>query len=548
MRTERVSRRLLLLTSALAGCGVRAAPPARIAPPAAEGGVVLVEPGRAPRQTLSYSPKVGAVQAVTLELGDGAETENGVKREGPRPQVRWDAAIVVRQIEPGGVIFFEGLLGNFSADGKPHVVLGSQGKIGSDGRTLEYQEGFSEKETAVHPPLGKMAAMIARLPSHVMHFPREPVGLGARWRETTMRDTDGGPVSTTAEYELARLEGRQGTVTVRMAMIPGKAPVTSPRGNIIADQFFEVEGRMEFDLEELVATEDLAVRMGLSMSKPGSTPTRSVMNLRMVARKVGAEPLLATAASPLAPEAEERLVFLDPCQRLDEAIDGPFDSGTVPGRARSQGRCVRGKPDGRWRSYHPGGQLELEGEWRGGLPHGIWTQWSATGARLGTFILADGTGPAALRWPGGGPRVQTELRGGKLHGAFRSWHEDGAPFREGRYQDGLRAGPWIARGVDGRTSTEQFDPGCAIVERVLPASPAEQAGLQRGDRMVEAANIPLDRPGALAEQVKKAGARSLVVTVIRAGKRLTLEIRPQIVGEGRRPVVGVQLGCRAEGP
>jgi S1-C subfamily serine protease len=67
----------------------------------------------------------------------------------------------------------------------------------------------------------------------------------------------------------------------------------------------------------------------------------------------------------------------------------------------------------------------------------------------------------------------------------------------------------------------------ALVQKVLPGSPAEEAGLKRGDLVVEIAGQPVRNPSALLQQVEKAQVgQPLVLRVVRAQRELQLSIKP----------------------
>ncbi len=67
----------------------------------------------------------------------------------------------------------------------------------------------------------------------------------------------------------------------------------------------------------------------------------------------------------------------------------------------------------------------------------------------------------------------------------------------------------------------------ALVQKVLPESPAEQAGLKRGDLVVEIAGQPVRNPSALLQQVEKAQVgQPLPLRVVRAQRELQLSIKP----------------------
>jgi S1-C subfamily serine protease len=67
----------------------------------------------------------------------------------------------------------------------------------------------------------------------------------------------------------------------------------------------------------------------------------------------------------------------------------------------------------------------------------------------------------------------------------------------------------------------------ALVQRVLPDSPAEAAGLRRGDLVVAAADAPVRDPAALLERVEASRVgESLPLKVVRGSRELQLSIRP----------------------
>ncbi|MEB3185118.1 MAG: trypsin-like peptidase domain-containing protein [Cyanobacteriota bacterium] len=67
----------------------------------------------------------------------------------------------------------------------------------------------------------------------------------------------------------------------------------------------------------------------------------------------------------------------------------------------------------------------------------------------------------------------------------------------------------------------------ALVQRVLDDSPAQKAGLRRGDLVVGAAEQPVRNPSQLLQQVEHAAVgEPLALNVVRGQKELSLTIRP----------------------
>jgi S1-C subfamily serine protease len=68
----------------------------------------------------------------------------------------------------------------------------------------------------------------------------------------------------------------------------------------------------------------------------------------------------------------------------------------------------------------------------------------------------------------------------------------------------------------------------ALVQRVLPGSPAERAGLRRGDLVVAAADQAVNDPAALLRLVEASQlGDTLSLTVLRGEQELNLAIRPE---------------------
>src|SRR5262249_37717112 len=150
-----------------------------------------------------------------------------------------------------------------------------------------------------------------------------------------------------------------------------------------------------------------------------------------------------------------------------------------------------------------------------------------------------------LWWPNGKPRVEAELKEGQPHGRFRAWHQDGELFREGAHAQGRRAGRWVSRNGAERSSA-WYDPNCAIVSRVVAGGPAHQAGVRTGDRVRALGGTPVGPDRTLGDLVQASGDRPIVLTVERESKRLSLEVRPALMGGRAR--IGVELDCRRDDP
>jgi len=89
------------------------------------------------------------------------------------------------------------------------------------------------------------------------------------------------------------------------------------------------------------------------------------------------------------------------------------------------------------------------------------------------------------------------------------------------------------------------------VEKVLSDSPAEKAGIQKGDRVVQAGEVRWPSPSQVSEVVQAAGAGGSVDLVLeRGGERV--EVTCQIVlmdaEDGQRPMIGLAMAGAAGDP
>ena len=68
----------------------------------------------------------------------------------------------------------------------------------------------------------------------------------------------------------------------------------------------------------------------------------------------------------------------------------------------------------------------------------------------------------------------------------------------------------------------------ALVQSVLPDSPAQRAGLRRGDLVIKAGDVPVDDPQTLLQQVDQAEIHQpLALQIIRGEKDLQLSVKPE---------------------
>ena len=68
----------------------------------------------------------------------------------------------------------------------------------------------------------------------------------------------------------------------------------------------------------------------------------------------------------------------------------------------------------------------------------------------------------------------------------------------------------------------------ALIQSVIPNSPAEKAGLRRGDLVIAAENISIEEPKALLDEVEKAQVgKVFLLNILRDNKEILINIKPE---------------------
>ena len=77
-----------------------------------------------------------------------------------------------------------------------------------------------------------------------------------------------------------------------------------------------------------------------------------------------------------------------------------------------------------------------------------------------------------------------------------------------------------------------------VVREVTPGSGAAQVGIEQNDILLSLRDAPLEKPTDLYDQLKLAGEKAVSLALLRAGKRVTLQVQP-LVRVTLRPVQAV---------
>lgn len=96
-----------------------------------------------------------------------------------------------------------------------------------------------------------------------------------------------------------------------------------------------------------------------------------------------------------------------------------------------------------------------------------------------------------------------------------------------------------------------FDDGFApitTIDRVNPASPAEKAGLMKGDVLLAVQDAPWPSAKTASDIIKNAAGKELTVKVKRGDQTLIIPVTPAMTPNVPRPIIGIQMGTDMKGP
>lgn len=103
-----------------------------------------------------------------------------------------------------------------------------------------------------------------------------------------------------------------------------------------------------------------------------------------------------------------------------------------------------GQRQGKWRLYHPEGELRAEGEYINGLREGPWTFYFRSGKieQKGVYREDLPTGHWQWYFADGSIHRDETYRRGKEDGLATEYSDEGQVINVGEYVDGLKTGPW----------------------------------------------------------------------------------------------------------
>ncbi len=144
------------------------------------------------------------------------------------------------------------------------------------------------------------------------------------------------------------------------------------------------------------------------------------------------------------------------------AEDGSIVSGALYEKGVKIGEGItnaEGKRIGQWKQYYPDGALKSEGEFIDGKREGNWRFYAETGQLVQEGTYRDGAFNGNWRWYylDGSLHRDESYRRGKADGEFQELDKAGKTLVKGRYDFGLKQGPWIVDVNDNREEGEYVD-------------------------------------------------------------------------------------------
>jgi regulator of sigma E protease len=88
----------------------------------------------------------------------------------------------------------------------------------------------------------------------------------------------------------------------------------------------------------------------------------------------------------------------------------------------------------------------------------------------------------------------------------------------------------------------------AEVGAVIPGSPAEDAGIRPGDKIVEIEGAPIENWNQVIEQIAPRTERNICITLKRHAKEIGVELVPELSAEGDRGVIGITRAMQTHRP
>ncbi len=384
---------------------------------------------------------------------------------------------------------------------------------------------------------------------HMVRFPAQPLGVGAKWRTTATADEQGMQVKRTTVYEIVAIDDQEARLRVSSSEEAMDHDFKLGHERLRLDQLeagatAEVRVSRQRVLPQVRVHSEVNARVQPEDGKQGSLAVQQTLS----SRSPGVEDLALIAVDDASDVASWRWQQVALCQSLRGARSGPYAASFPSGGKALAGECKDGQPTGVWTAWDEAGHKRAEASFAAGLADGTWTAWRDDGSLLGTFQMNAGSGTVTAWWPDGSKRLEAQFHAGKPSGALTAHFAGGKRHLQGQLVDGYKMGVWTEWSESGELTKQLlFDRACRIIEKAEPGSPAASAGFLPGDLVTDVAGIPVQRRGDMATVLSQAAPGPVRIVVERQGKPRTLTVTPA-AKDGEPPRIGVRLTCELPPP
>lgn len=285
-----MNRVILIAVLAALGCSDKETPP----PPPPEHGLVIVDPGLAPRRQLRYQLAKGVKTSMEvraeIEMGSGADKIIW-------PALTMGSEVLAEDVLPDGTMKVRYSMRSATAVDRPHQ------QITADQMNPPLQDLVGMSITGTLTPAGVLGAMAVdtggkqlppalagqvsvltrALDRMVMPLPPEPVGIGALWTFKQPLDQTGIKLLATTTIKATALTPTSVTI-VLSSELTGPDQETSAAGPKV--KLSGIKGTMRgtgtIDLAHLVLSGELVADLHMNMTANGETESASMTTtLRM---------------------------------------------------------------------------------------------------------------------------------------------------------------------------------------------------------------------------------------------------------------------------
>ena len=251
--------------------------------------VTVIAAGSGERQDLALRPKAGAVEGIEIITNTRMSMQGTAGNIPPTgvPTIVMRGTAIIERVE-GNEIAFRHAVDKVEVRADPEAPPGLVESLQSNlGEFEKYRAdlvvdakgglrgGKVFLPVAAEPPLRQTLSQITESFGQIqVPLPKEPVGVGAKWRATVTIDQAGLKVQQIVDYELTARDGDALTITAKFnqKLVDDKFSAPSGVKGKITTFDSKGEGTMKLDLNHLVPTHSeikMTVKMGMEMEVMG---------------------------------------------------------------------------------------------------------------------------------------------------------------------------------------------------------------------------------------------------------------------------------------